>query len=232
MLGASLLLALREIRRHLLRSILTVLGIVIGVASVITMVTVGNGVTASVQAADRVTRREHAHRHPQYRRPPGGERSAASLQAAGRRGDEGTGRRHRRGGRPGKFKRHRHRRRHQLADRGHRHLQRRHHDPGDDDHLRAKLQPRTRKRPAKRSASSARRCGRICSRNVDPIGRELRVGKIACPIIGQLKERGKGGGGNDQDDVVLMPLRTVQRQLLGTTDIQWVVVGVNPELRQ
>ncbi len=50
MLGASLLLALREIRRHLLRSILTVLGIVIGVAAVITMVTVGNGVTASVRA--------------------------------------------------------------------------------------------------------------------------------------------------------------------------------------
>src|SRR5438045_2499993 len=49
MLGASLLLALREIRRHLLRSILTVLGIVIGVAAVITMVTVGKGVTASVQ---------------------------------------------------------------------------------------------------------------------------------------------------------------------------------------
>ena len=49
MLGASLLLAFREIRRHLLRSILTVLGIVIGVAAVVTMVTVGNGVTASVQ---------------------------------------------------------------------------------------------------------------------------------------------------------------------------------------
>src|SRR4051794_23243818 len=49
MLGASLLLALRKIRRHLLRSILTVLGIVIGVAAVITMVTVGNGVTASVR---------------------------------------------------------------------------------------------------------------------------------------------------------------------------------------
>src|SRR5438067_1996286 len=49
MLGASLLLALREIRRHLLRSILTVLGIVIGVGAVVTMVTVGNGVTASVR---------------------------------------------------------------------------------------------------------------------------------------------------------------------------------------
>ena len=47
--------------------------------------------------------------------------------------------------------------------------------------------------------------------NVDPLGRELRVGKLSCPIIGVLKERGQGGSGNDQDDVVLMPLRAVQR---------------------
>ena len=37
----TLLLALREIRRNLLRSFLTVLGIVIGVAAVVTMVTLG-----------------------------------------------------------------------------------------------------------------------------------------------------------------------------------------------
>jgi len=49
MFGSTLLLALREIRRHILRSILTTLGIIIGVAAVVTMVTVGNGVTASVQ---------------------------------------------------------------------------------------------------------------------------------------------------------------------------------------
>ena len=42
-------LALREIRRHLMRSFLTVLGIVIGVGSVVTMVTLGNGTTAAVQ---------------------------------------------------------------------------------------------------------------------------------------------------------------------------------------
>lgn len=48
MLGSTLLLALREIRRHILRSILTTLGIIIGVAAVVTMVTLGNGVTASV----------------------------------------------------------------------------------------------------------------------------------------------------------------------------------------
>ena len=44
----TLLLALREIRRNLLRSFLTILGIVIGVAAVITMVTVGNGATRAV----------------------------------------------------------------------------------------------------------------------------------------------------------------------------------------
>jgi hypothetical protein len=49
MFGSTLLLALREIRRHILRSILTTLGIIIGVAAVVTMVTLGNGVTASVQ---------------------------------------------------------------------------------------------------------------------------------------------------------------------------------------
>jgi putative ABC transport system permease protein len=49
MLGNTLLLSLREIRRNLLRSFLTILGIVIGVSAVITMVTLGNGATQAVQ---------------------------------------------------------------------------------------------------------------------------------------------------------------------------------------
>ena len=48
MIWNALLLALREIRRNLLRSCLTTLGIIIGIAAVIIMVTVGNGVTAKV----------------------------------------------------------------------------------------------------------------------------------------------------------------------------------------
>ena len=44
----TLLLALREIRRNLLRSFLTILGIVIGVASVVTLVTLGDGATKMV----------------------------------------------------------------------------------------------------------------------------------------------------------------------------------------
>jgi putative ABC transport system permease protein len=44
----TILLSLGEIRRNLMRSVLTILGIVIGVAAVITMVTLGAGATASV----------------------------------------------------------------------------------------------------------------------------------------------------------------------------------------
>ncbi|MDR2905795.1 MAG: ABC transporter permease [Helicobacteraceae bacterium] len=48
MLFNAFLLALREIRRNILRSFLTTLGIVIGVASVIAMVMLGDGATASI----------------------------------------------------------------------------------------------------------------------------------------------------------------------------------------
>ena len=48
MLWNALTLAIREIRRNVMRSFLTILGIVIGVAAVITMVTLGNGATAQV----------------------------------------------------------------------------------------------------------------------------------------------------------------------------------------
>ncbi len=49
MLWNTMLLALREIRRNVLRSVLTILGIVIGVAAVIIMVTIGGGATVQVK---------------------------------------------------------------------------------------------------------------------------------------------------------------------------------------
>jgi putative ABC transport system permease protein len=48
MFGTTFLLAIKEIRRHLMRSFLTTLGIIIGVAAVITMVTLGKGATADI----------------------------------------------------------------------------------------------------------------------------------------------------------------------------------------
>ena len=48
MMGNALLLALRELRRNVMRSILTMLGIIIGVAAVIILVTLGSGATRRV----------------------------------------------------------------------------------------------------------------------------------------------------------------------------------------
>ncbi|HTK46896.1 MAG TPA: ABC transporter permease [Gemmatimonadaceae bacterium] len=50
MLGETLLMALREIRRNALRSFLTMLGVVIGVGAVIVLVTLGDGASAKVKS--------------------------------------------------------------------------------------------------------------------------------------------------------------------------------------
>ncbi len=50
MIFNALLIAIREIRRNLMRSFLTVIGIVIGVAAVVTMVTLGRGATETVKS--------------------------------------------------------------------------------------------------------------------------------------------------------------------------------------
>jgi putative ABC transport system permease protein len=48
MIANTILLALKGLQRNMLRSFLTILGIVIGVSAVVTMVTLGNGTTQSV----------------------------------------------------------------------------------------------------------------------------------------------------------------------------------------
>ena len=50
MLGSTVLMAFRELRRNKLRSSLTTLGIVVGVASVIAMVGLGRSASASIES--------------------------------------------------------------------------------------------------------------------------------------------------------------------------------------
>jgi putative ABC transport system permease protein len=49
----------------------------------------------------------------------------------------------------------------------------------------------------------------------DPIGRRVRVGKVPFEVIGLLESKGSAGFGQDQDDVVLGPLTAVRTRVLG-----------------
>ncbi len=49
--------------------------------------------------------------------------------------------------------------------------------------------------------------------------RSIRVGKVSCEVIGVLEPKGQSSFGTDQDDIVLMPIRTFQRRIAGNTDI-------------
>jgi putative ABC transport system permease protein len=61
----------------------------------------------------------------------------------------------------------------------------------------------------------------------DPLGEEIRLGKVACTVIGVLAAEGENTMGMDQDDSILMPLSTVQRRFLGTTDVPVLYVSAD-----
>lgn len=47
----------------------------------------------------------------------------------------------------------------------------------------------------------------------NPLGSNLKIGNIVCEVVGVLKPKGQGAMGQDQDDVVLMPIKTFNSQL-------------------
>jgi putative ABC transport system permease protein len=59
----------------------------------------------------------------------------------------------------------------------------------------------------------------------DPLERNIRVGKISCEVVGLLESKGQSSFGTDQDDIVLMPIRTFHRRLAGNTDIGRIMVS-------
>ncbi|MCP9223619.1 ABC transporter permease [Erythrobacter sp. LQ02-29] len=221
MFGATLLLAFREIRRHLLRSFLTTLGIIIGVAAVITMVTLGKGVTASVQdqisslgsnvfivfptKGDRDAPRPFKQQDVDaVARQIGGVREAAgsvSTNATAIHNGQDWA----------------------TTVQG-----------VDNDFLRAQSIDVTEGRmfTNEEMASGKDVCligakvlGAIFVEGTSPLGEEMRVNQVSCTVVGVLKERGEGGGPNqDQDNTVMMPLKTVQRRFTGSNDLHYFVV--------
>jgi len=64
----------------------------------------------------------------------------------------------------------------------------------------------------------------------DAIGAELRMGALTCTVIGVLEAHGENTFGMDQDDLILAPIATVQRRLLGSSDVSLITVTLlNPD---
>ncbi len=60
----------------------------------------------------------------------------------------------------------------------------------------------------------------------DPVGEEIRIQNLSCEVIGLLKSKGASTFGSDQDDFVIMPIRTFQRRIAGNTDVSMFIVSV------
>jgi putative ABC transport system permease protein len=217
-------LAWRAISRNMLRSLLTVLGVVIGVAAVIAMVTVGNGTTAKVR--DELTR---LGTNTLFVRPgqwgPGRASSEAKRftdsdieamqqQLGGLRAvapvNRGTatliaGGANRSSGVIGTTNDYLVAQDWDLAL-GREFL------PNED-----------------RGSQAACIIGETVRRELfgaaDPVGQTLRVSNIACPVVGVLAAKGQSGMGDDQDDTVIMPLKLHQRRIGGTTTISSIVLS-------
>ena len=59
----------------------------------------------------------------------------------------------------------------------------------------------------------------------DPLGQTLRVNRMSCQIVGVLEAKGTTGFGQDQDATVLIPLSTFQRRIAGDRDIGSIYVS-------
>jgi len=60
----------------------------------------------------------------------------------------------------------------------------------------------------------------------DPVGATIRIGIASCPVVGELESKGQSSFGNDQDNVILAPLRAVQSRLTGNENIASIGVSV------
>lgn len=63
----------------------------------------------------------------------------------------------------------------------------------------------------------------------DPVGRVIRFGKIPFRVVGVLKSKGYNSMGMDQDDIVLAPYTTVMKRLLAVTYLQGIYASALSE---
>lgn len=60
--------------------------------------------------------------------------------------------------------------------------------------------------------------------NTNPVGQSIRINNAPFTVIGVLDSKGQSAGGQDQDDIVIVPITTAQERLMGITYIQTISV--------
>jgi putative ABC transport system permease protein len=230
----TLVLALRSIRRNLLRSFLTILGIVIGVAAVITMVTVGNGATLAIQNQIAGLGTNLLQVRPGQRIGPGGGGAfAPAFQAADALAIAQQV--------PGILAAAPEARTGSVVVANGRNWSSSIIGSTNDWLITGNWSlsdGRAFSDDEQRAGSAVCIIGETVRRELfgptQPIGAMLRVRQVPCEVVGVLSSKGQGAFGNDQDDLVYMPLNTFQRRVVGHTRVGTLQVsmldGVNPEL--
>jgi putative ABC transport system permease protein len=227
MLGTIFLLALRSIRRHMLRSFLTILGIVIGVGAVVAMTTLGKATTAAVQKniASLGTNVLQVRPGQGFGRGGGGPRppdfDPADVVAVQRQIAGVTA----------------------VAPQAQAQATAIYEGANWSTTINGTtsayftVQPWdfTAGRSFTHSEEAAGKAVCIIGSTVRDnlfrggaaVGERFRLGNVSCDVIGVLATKGQAGFGGDQDDVVIMPIKAVQRRFTGSTDIRLMLVGVD-----
>jgi putative ABC transport system permease protein len=65
--------------------------------------------------------------------------------------------------------------------------------------------------------------------DADPIGSFIRINKIPFKIVGITEKKGQNAFGQDQDDMVIAPFSTVQKRMMAITHIQSMLASANSE---
>lgn len=60
----------------------------------------------------------------------------------------------------------------------------------------------------------------------NPVGETLRIGRFTCRVIGSLKAKGLTSFGSDQDDVIVIPFPTFNQRVAGNRDVQQIYVSL------
>ena len=225
---STLTIAIREIRRNAMRSALTILGVVIGVAAVITMVTLGAGASSKITSEISNLGQNLLIISPgRVQRGPGGtsslgapftladveaiKREVADLLAVAPTASKGV-----------------------LAVNGS--MNRSTTLTGTDNgYLVTRSWTIERGRPFSdnelRGGKSVCIVGTTVARDLfgssEAVGQNVRIGSMTCGVVGLLASKGQSMGGGDQDDLILMPLKTFQRRIAGNSDVNVLFVSAN-----